>query len=413
MLFFKECKKIIFSIAFLIYCAVMILFYFTQFHNDCSGPIDKPHQDNMINYNPYGSIIKEDPEIVMPNAIEGLINEYLRGNFKAYPFGFYKSVRLKEKQKNQVAEIIFELSGITPEELNSFEDYAEGGYLVDENGQVTYQEAKTLEFDIPENLTYERFRELMREVDKIIGGGSDYCDEFILGNFSLVPKTYEDALAEYEEIMQEDNLIKGYARLYCDYTGIFLSILPIFVVVSFLNQDKKSRMQDLIYSRPISSVKLIFTRYFALVICLLLPIILTTFLADARVNNIYPDKNLNHFVMYQYMLGWLLPNIMIVSAVGMLIANYSGLLAIFAQGAWWFHSALATGNLTGSIGKFTLVMRHNNLMEQDVFYAQWNNIIFNRIFFTVLAIVIIIFTVFIYELKRKGVIHGFQPNFKK
>ncbi|MDE6657220.1 MAG: ABC transporter permease, partial [Oscillospiraceae bacterium] len=397
---------------FLIYCAVMILFYFTQFHNDCSEPKTKPAQ-NRPGINEFGYVIKEDPEIVMPNAIKGLINEYLSGSFKAYPVGFYKNVRLKEKQKNQVAEIIFELSGITPEELNSFEDYAEGGYLVDENGQVTYQEANTLEFDIPENLSYERFRELMREVDKIIGGGSDYCDAFILGNFSLVPKTLEDALAEYEEFMQEDNLIKGYARLYCDYMGIFLSILPIFVVVSFLNQDKKSRMQDLIYSRPISSVKLIFTRYFALVICLLLPIILTAILANAQVKSIYPDKNLNHFVMYQYMLGWLLPNIMIVSAIGMLITNYSGLLAIFAQGAWWFHSALGISDLSGSIGKFTLVMRHNSLMEQDIFYAQWHNIVFNRIFFTVLAIVIIVFTVFIYELKRKGVINGFQPNFKK
>lgn len=39
----------------------------------------------------------------------------------------------------------------------------------------------------------------MRKADKIIGGGSKYSDDNIVGNFSRIPKTYEDALAEYEQ----------------------------------------------------------------------------------------------------------------------------------------------------------------------------------------------------------------------
>lgn len=273
----------------------------------------------------------------MPAAIESLVGEYLSDSFAAYPYGFYKNVKLKEKDKARMAEIIEEISGITPTELNSFEDFQQGGYYMDENGYVMYQEPNIPNINIPAALTYERFRELMREADKNIGGGSKYSDSFIIGNFSLVPKTYEDALAEYEHFINEDKITGAYARLYCDYLGIDLAIMPVFVAVSLANLDRKSRMEQLAYSRKISSSKLIFTRYFALVFTLLIPIILINFIAFAKVKSVYPDNTLDSTAFFRYMSFWLVPNIMTASAVGMFITELTtGLLAIFAQGAWWF-----------------------------------------------------------------------------
>lgn len=406
MLFFKECKKVVFSLAFVIYTIVVLTFYFSQFQSDSRSPLQKPvpGADN------YGGIAKEVPEILMPAAIESLVGEYLSESFTAYPYGFYKNVRLKEKDKTRIAEIIAEISGITPEELNSFEDFVQGGYYMDENGYVVYQEPNLPEITIPETLTYEHFRELMQEADKLIGGGSRYSDQFIVENFSLVPKTYEDALAEYDAFISEDKITVAYARLFCDYMGIDLAIMPVFVAVALASLDRKSRMEQLAYSRKISSVKLIFTRYFALVAAMLIPVLLTAFHAHATVKNIYPDNELDSTAFLRYTIFWLFPNILTAASVGMLITELtSGLLAIFVQGVWWFASTIAaSGGLTGNIGKFTLVMRHNNLLKSDVFNAAWNNIVFNRIFFTTVSILAIALSALIYEMKRRGVLNGFQ-----
>ena len=96
MLFFKECKKVIFSLSFVIYCIVVLAFYFSQFQSDSRTPLEKPvpGRDN------YGMIEKEIPEILMPAAIDSLVGEYLSDSFTAYPYGFYKSVRLKERNKS-------------------------------------------------------------------------------------------------------------------------------------------------------------------------------------------------------------------------------------------------------------------------------------------------------------------------
>lgn len=411
MLFFKECKKVIFSLTFIIYFVAVLAFYYTQFHADCDlleKPV--PGLDN------YGTIAKEVPEILMPAAINSLVSEYLENNFTAYPYGFIKNVRLKGNEKSRMAEIISEVSGITPEELDSFEDFEQGGYFQDKNGSIMYREPVIPEVNIPASLTYEHFLELMNEADEIIGGGSYYSKNNIVG-FSQVPKTYEDALAEYEQFINEDKITGAYARLYCDYLGIVLSILPVFAAVHLVNMDKKSHMEQLAYSRKISSVKLVFTRYFSLVTVILIPVIFTALTAYIKVKNLYPDNELDSIAIFKYMTIWLIPNIMTVLASGMLIAEAaSGLIAIFVQGAWWFASTMAaSGGLTGNIGKFTLVMRHNSLSGYDVFNRQWNNITFNRIFFTALSILAVALTALIYELKRRGVFNGFKiriPNYK-
>ena len=404
MLFVKECKKVLFSLTFLVYFLTVLAMYFTQFHSDNREALERPVSGS----NDYGMISKEIPEILMPAAVDSLVSEYLSGSFTAYPYGFIKYVRLTEKKKTQIAGIISEVSGITVQELNSFEGFEQGGYIMDENGSFLYQEPVIPEVNIPEDLTYEHFRELMQEADRIIGGGSKYSDDYIVGNFSRVPQTYEDALAEYEQFLNEDKITGAYARLYCDYLGIVMAVLPVFVAASLANLDKKSRMEQLAYSRQISSTKLIFTRFIALVAVMMIPVILTAVIANNMVSSLYPGYAMDHFAIFRYALFWLVPNIMTASAVGMLVTELSsGLFAIFVQGAWWFTSVFSSaGRLTGGIGKFTLDMRHNSLTGHDVFFAQWENIVFNRAFYTVISLLGIALTAFVYEQKRRGVFNG-------
>lgn len=410
MLFFKECKKVLFSLTFLIYFIAVIAMYFTQFHSDCDKPLSAP----VPGQESYGMIEKEVPDILMPAAIESLVSDYLEDSYTAYPIGFYKNVHLNEKEKQKMAEIITEISGISKEQLDNFADYEKGGLYIDENGEAIQVEANLPEINIPSALTYERFRELMKKADDIIGGGSEYSDENIVGNFSLVPKTYEDALDEYNKFLYEDKITGAYARLFCDYMGIVLAILPVFVAVSLTVLDKKSRMEQLAYSRKISSAKLIFTRYSALVTMMLIPVTIIALIANFEVCKMYPDNSADILAIFRYSAMWLVPNIMIAAAVGMLMTELtSSLLAIFIQGIWWFTSIFAaTEGLTGCIGKFTLVARHNSLYGFDTFTNSFNNFAFNRIFYTVLSIAAIALTAFIYEQKRRGIYNGYSFSFK-
>lgn len=409
MLFLKEGKKALFSFSFLLYLTAVLAMYFTQFAPDCKTVLEKPGPG----LESYGSVAKEIPEIMMPNAIKGLVSEYLSGSFTAYPIGFYKEVKLKEKQKEEMAEIIRELSGITREELDNFTDFEPKGteYIPDGQGGyiLRHQEATLPEISIPEELTYGRFRELMRQADHIIGGGSRYSDDDIVGNFSTVPKSYEDALAEYQDIFEQDKITGAYARLFCDYLGIVVSILPVFLAASFAWLDKKSWMEQLIFTRRISSLKLIGVRYLALCVAAGIPVLLAAVAGQRSVMELYSGYEMDPLAFFRYGVAWIMPNILLAVAMGMLFTELtSPLIAIFVQGLWWFSSIFAgTGGLTGNIGRFTLVLRHNSLWERELFLAERNRFLFNRIFYTILSILMVLLTMAVYESKRRGSRHGF------
>lgn len=412
MLFLKECRKTLFSLTFLIYIVALIAFYITQFSPDSKDKLSPPVQG----LEDYGTVAEEVPEILIPAAAEELVTEYLRGYYIAYPIGFLKKVKLSEKKKTQMAEIITEITGITKQELDSFSDFDEGGATMMPDGNGGYipvvKEATMPEINIPDNMTYEHFRKLMRKADKIIGGGSEYSDDNIVSNFSRVPRTYDDALKDYNEVIEKDRITGAYARLFCDYMGIIVSILPVFAAASLANSDRKSRMEQLIYSRKISSAKIVFTRFAALVTMLFIPVIILSFTASFSIMKLYPDSNTDFFAVPKMSVCWLLPNILFSSALGMIFTEtFSPLIAVFVQGVLWFGSVMSNMGLTGNISRFTLVCRHNSLYDRNSFIDCYNRFIFNRISYTLIALAVIIFTSWIYSMKRKGDFNVIHKNF--
>ncbi|MDE7325897.1 MAG: ABC transporter permease [Lachnospiraceae bacterium] len=421
-LYIRECKKVLCSLTFLLYAAAVFAMFYTQFYLEVNGPEIEPKPGE----SGYGMVAREVPEILMPRATENLLWEYRSNSYVAYPIGFYKEVRLKEKDRQKMADIICEITGMTQEELNRFEGKEEndldksdktsfevGGengireidnnsFVVDGTGNMGDEDPSLPEYHISESMTYERFRELMRAADDLIGGGSRYSDKYIVTNFSNVPKTYEEARKEYEQLTKEDKVTGSYARLYCDYIGVMLGILPVFVAVSLMQLDRKARMEALIYSRCASSARIIFARYMALVSVMFLPIIITAGIGQARVMGFYQGMDMDLFAFAKEALIWMLPSLMAVTAIGMVITEFaSGLVAILLQGAWWFVS-LFSGGLSGEIGKFSLIIRHNSLYKRDILMSLYGNFLFNRVFFTLLAVLLVMLTAVIYEEKRRG-----------
>ncbi len=369
MFFLKELKKTVCSFTYILFLAVTFAFYITQFCPDTDKPLEKPVEGSEN----YGMTQTDNTDIIISQALERLSVETEKNLYIAYPIGFYKEVTLTDKKEKQMKQILAGLS----------EQYQKG------------------------ELSYDTFLKEMNRVDKLIGGGSMYSD--ISGNFGTVPATYEDALKDYEKFVSEDKVTGAYARLFCDYLGIVLGIMPVFVAASLSERDKKSKMEQLIYSRKISSARLITGRFLALTAGMWLPVMLLAVFATFHVASIYQGFELDYFAIVGIAAVWLLPNILISTGIGMAITEcYSSLLAIFVQGIWWIYS-ISTGKLTGGIQKFTLIIRHNNLFKQQVFMSRIQNFIFNRLFYFILSFILVAITVWIYEKKRGG---GFGEKFR-
>lgn len=111
------------------------------------------------------------------------------------------------------------------------------------------------------------------------------------------------------------------------------------------------------------------------------------------------------FSYMKYIVGWLLPTAMAVVSIGFFFTELTdSALGILIQGIWWFidiNSAVRSG-LVGAFG-FHLAPRWNTVGESAKFISEFQSLLTNRIFYSVLAVVLLILTIFIYEWKRKGV----------
>ncbi len=402
MLFVKECKKVICSLTFVLFVVTVVAMYISQYSNDLRTIAQpRPGQDD------YGVTIREDPQLIMPAAVQSLLGEYLSGSYTAYPIGLYKNVRLKEGKRLEMRAVLEELTGLSGEEIDGYNDFSEARFVhegTDEDGNpvMRYQEMVLPAYSLPESVTYERFCELMDKADDLIGGGSSYAVETLAGYFGKAPMTYEEAMEEYEAVMGPGQLGRAYLRLHCDYMGIDLAVMPVFVAAALWQLDRRARMQSLIYTRKSSTVRIVATRYLALVCCMTVPVLLTLLYTVCLVNGMYPQMSINWGSGLGMALLWLLPDILAVSAVGILLTElFSPLLAVFLQCVWWFLSLQGT-KLTGDVGRFGLQLRHNSLGNTLLWQSQESNFLCNRLALTALALLCLALTLWLYEQKRKG-----------
>jgi len=136
-----------------------------------------------------------------------------------------------------------------------------------------------------------------------------------------------------------------------------------------------------------------------------LPVIILSILPTLQ--GIYYGKSLgvdvDMFAFIKYIIGWLLPTIMITTSVGVFITELTETaFAIVIQGIWWFVSLfMGVGNLVGNYG-WNLMPRHNSVGNYKLFIDNFDMLVVNRLTYTIAAILILIASVFVYENKRKG-----------
>ncbi len=401
-LFLKECKEILKSVTFYIFLACMVVFFVTQMgeFEGVTKPI--PGQES------YGVKNSNDEKVIMNSTITELVLEYDVGEYVTYPIGFYKKVILNEQQQKQVSGIIQELTGLNEQQLqtnikeywNDVRNNSDGGYV--ESSRLPKDK-----FPVKANLSYQKFLDYMGQINDLLGGGSKYKPEDVSRN-AKVPMTYADALKEYEDIVYKDNVSRAYSRLFSDYMGIVLGILPVFLAVTRGLRDKRAKASEVIFSKKTSSLSIIVPRYAATVAMIFIPVLLLSI--TPTLQSLYCASNngvqVDYFAFIKVIFGWLLPTILVSVSVGFFFTELTdGPLGILIQGVWWLVSIfLSMGNLVGNVG-WNLIPRFNTVGAYEKYNEVFYQLVINRLFYSLIGIILLLATVGIYQLKRKGALN--------
>ena len=391
-LFRKECAQTVKSLIYWLYVICLVVFFNTQLG---SQYILTPPQEGQDSYYDYGFKTDITEQDIMEPGAGTLVWAYYYDNYVTYPVGYAKNVTLSEEEKDEIADIIYELTGLKPDEIEA--DIA--AYFEEHDIEASPYEVK-----LRDGLTYDEFLKYMDRAAEIVGPGSDYTEEKLKANVRI-PVDYEGAKSNYSDLTEKDGLTGGYTRLFCDYMGVILGILPVFVTATRMLRDKRSRMQDLIYARRASSCTVMGSRYLALVCMHMLPVLILSFLPTVNcIKAGIEGVNLDYLAWLKYDMGWLLPMVMAVIAVGMLCTELTETaLAVLVQTVWWFVSLMTgvVGIKGGSYG-WNLMPRHNTELNYAGFADGFRQLAANRIFYAVLSLALLALTILIYERKRKG-----------
>lgn len=441
-LYLKECKKIASSIIFYLFIAILIFSWFQNFRgvtqteiNWANGmePADigfecpllsKPSEKDDY----FGSKVSEDnPEAIMTGVTRALLSEYEANSYATYPLGYYKAITLSGDEQKQVLGILCEITGLTEEELKNLpDDYfpAVTGTIisfdamnVDKDGNLNMEMGSGTDTKSEDNkyahfvaqVTYEHFKELMRKMEAIIGEkGSQYSPKMMLTYFGMSEMNYEEALEEYNQTINQDKVTGGFARLFCDYMGLALGLYPVFLVVIIWMKDRMSNVIELVYSRKVSSIKLVLSRYLAVITMVLIPVLLLS-LESLVLLMSFGAKNgiqVDCFAYIKYIVWWLLPEVMVVCAIGMFFTLLTDSpIAIVFQFLWWMVDKGVTG-LSGDTKLTTLMIRHNTLRGNEIIQKDLQIICMNRLLMAGIGILFVILSIWVLTFKRKGKINA-------
>ena len=434
MLLLQEIKKVVKSIPYLIFVAAVVIGLFSQgvfrFQDDL---LEEPQPGGS-----YGYKHEEIPEIIMPAALQALLTEFSNNNYTTYPIGFIKHVKLSEGKQERMAEILSEITGsdkdrilqevagITPGGSDNYTFQIGGdGMQQDGNGGFTIgadekqqSSPEKMTFAVRDDMDYSRFKELMGQADDLLGGGSNYAVDSLIG-YGTVPLTYEEAKERYDLAVSSDQVTGGYARLFSDYAGVMvLSILPVFLAVILSMKDRRAKMEALIYTKETSAVKLTFIRYLALVIAAMAPVIILSYESNIMVWSSYSGMQLDYLAPLKYDFGWLMPSVMISTAIGMFLTELTSTpIAVVVQGFWWMLDVnLGIKSVPSGYALFRLAPRHNvgadSLFRTQDYLDHFGDLVQNRLLMAGIALALILLTILIYEAKRKEKFGG-NAFFKK
>jgi len=261
--------------------------------------------------------------------------------------------------------------------------------------------------EISIRVSFQRFMEIMDEISDMIGKNSYFSRSLI--DLYYGDSDMEDSpvtLKQHEEFYNGDQITGAFARYYCDSIVLAVLVLPAFVIAAMMAGDRRNKVKELVYTKPISGFKLIFIRYLAAVGMMFVPVLLLPFRSFIILTQ-YADSTgvaIDLFAFPKYIFCWILPTLLFVAALSLLLDVLVGSsVSILAMGIFWFFFKPSVSKLAG--GNYELcdiAIRHNTLKGFGKMMQHFDLLVMNRIFITSISFLLVLFSVWIYEVKRKG-----------
>lgn len=450
-LFRMECRKIAGSILYWVLVLALLAVTLFQYDPSVESELRRTNDPSSVFYTAdsyapeRGAPDEAMEQNMMKEATKLLLYNYRDNCYLYYPFGYVKEKAMSAKEQAVILHYLMELTGLSEQALNGTADETadetdttsdtgdipiSGGAFVlkpgegsiNENGQFViradkgqYVPGEETALDMPSpssndfkiQVTFERFKEIMEEVNGMIGHGSYFSWPML--KLYYFGNDMEDApITERQrrEFYEGDKVTGSFARYYCDSISISVLFLPAFVIVDLMLRDKRRNMRGLIYPRTISSANLICTRYAAAVCMTMLPILIlpvkSLVVLMRYCDSIGVQGDVLAFV--KYTLAWILPTVMLVMAISLLVTtlleNYT---AILLSGVILLVGKPPIDKLEGgNYGLCDLIIRHNTLRGYGRIMENIQMLALNRIAITLAALALVGLAVLIYSRKRKG-----------
>lgn len=261
------------------------------------------------------------------------------------------------------------------------------------------------EFSI--QVSFQRFMEIMEEISGMIGKNSYFSKSLI--DLYYGDNDMEDSpvtLKQHEEFYNGDQITGAFARYYCDSIALAVLVLPVFVIASMMAGDRRNKMMEPVYTKPVSGFKLIFIRYLAAVGMMSAPVLLLplkSFITLAR----YADSTgaaIDLFAFPKYILGWILPTLLFTAALSLLLNVLAGSsVSVLAMGIFWIFFKPSVGKIAGGNYELSdIAIRHNTLKGFGRMMQHFDLLVMNRVLITGFSFLVVLLSVWIYEVKRKG-----------
>lgn len=262
--------------------------------------------------------------------------------------------------------------------------------------------AETYQNQQNEDTKYETILMYFNEIDDILGNntifGEKYRNRYFYQTLSL-----KDAKEEYQSILSDEKLTNSYARYYTDYMTVFAGLLPVVFGIFCLWYDQRYHMQEIVFSKKISSFQYIFLKFISIAalfftIYMIIAAVSTGLFARfAQTQKI----SIDFLAFFKYTIGWIMPTVFITTASSMFlyIIFWNPIPPLMIELILFFLSAK---DVYGNYFIWKPIIRYNFVGRYDYFMEHLEEIVKNRIAMVFLSGFLLFLCSVLYERKRRG-----------
>lgn len=446
-LFWMECKKVLKSVSFWLYVLVLIFICVKDYDETVKSEMGSKDDKTSVFYISANGVYDGDKDVIskeeeqknmMSGATERLLSCYRENHYEYYPFGYVKEKKLSEEEQSKILSYLMELTGLPKESVKGMAENKDGedisisgngayilepgkgkensaGQFVAEPDDWRYVENKA-SYDI--QVSFARFREIMDDVSNMIGKDSYFSWSMLTlyyyGNdMQDTPVTKQ----QHQEFYEKDHVTGAFARYYCDSISLVILFVPAFVIMELMLKDKRHKMREFIHSHKVASGKIVCFRYVATLCMVMLPVLVLPLKSLITLAS-YCDRlgvKADLFAFMKYTFAWILPTVMLVMAISLLVTTLTeNYCAVLVSGFIWLIGRPSVGKIIGgNYDFFDLIIRHNTLKGYGRMLENIGMLIINRVVISIIAIILIIISTVIFDIKRKGAnIFGGQKFFR-